>query len=634
MTLPASYRPRDVPLDPGVYRFLDAQGRVLYVGKAKSLRARLASYFQDPSRLHPRTRSMVTTASSVQWTVVANEVEALSLEYTWIKEFAPRFNVVFRDDKSYPYLAVSMGEEYPRVQVMRGELRKDTRYFGPYTHAWAIRETMDLLLRVFPVRSCSLGVFRRARASGRPCLLGYIDKCSAPCVGRITPQAHRALAEDLCAFMNGDAARFITRLEQQMLAAADAQDYERAGRLRDDVAALRRVMGRNAVVLPADTDADVYGLATDELQASVQVFHVRQGRIRGQRGWVTDRGDDASEAELIERLLVQVYGEQAGEDGSAGHAVPREVLVPELPDDVEALTAWLRGARGSAVTIRVPRRGDKRALMDTVHENARQALAAEKLRRGADLATRSRALEELQRYLGLAEPPLRIECYDISHTGGTHQVGSMVVYEDGLAKKRDYRSFNVRGPEGDGARDDTEALAEVLTRRFEKVRRGPAPASGEAGDLPIDRESFSYEPGLLVIDGGEPQVNVAARTLAGLGVQVPVVSLAKRLEEVWMPGEAFPVVLPRGSEALHLLQRVRDEAHRFAITRHRNRRSKAMTSSVLDTLPGIGPARAKALLEHFGSVRNLRQAQEADIARVPGIGPALAHQIAARLAES
>lgn len=630
MTLPASYRPRDVPTDPGVYRFRDAQGRVLYVGKAKNLRARLSSYFQDPSRLHPRTRTLVTTASSVQWTVVANEVEALSLEYTWIKEFSPRFNVVFRDDKSYPYLAVSMGEEYPRVQVMRGELRKGTRYFGPYTHAWAIRETMDLLLRVFPVRSCSMGVFRRARSSGRPCLLGYIDKCSAPCVGRITPAAHRALAEDLCAFMNGDAARFISRLEQQMLAAADAQDYERAGRLRDDVAALRRVMGRNAVVLPDGTEADVYALATDELQASVQVFHVRQGRIRGQRGWVTDRGDDATEGELIERLLVQVYGGRTQGDG--GDAIPREILVPHLPDDVEAVTAWLRAARGGRVSIRVPRRGDKRALMDTVHENARQALAAEKLRRGADLATRSRALEELQRHLGLPDPPLRIECYDISHTGGTLQVGSMVVFEDGLAKKRDYRTFNVRGPHGDGARDDTEALAEVLTRRFERASRGPAPASGPADDV-VERESFSYDPGLLVIDGGLPQVNVAARTLADLGVDVPVVSLAKRLEDVWVPGEDFPVVLPRGSEALHLLQRVRDEAHRFAITRHRQRRTKAMTASVLDSLPGIGPARAKALLQHFGSVRNLRQADEEAIARVPGIGPALAHQIARRLAE-
>lgn len=628
MTFPASYRPRDVPTDPGVYRFRDSEGRVLYVGKAKNLRARLSSYFQDPARLHPRTRSLVTTASSVQWTVVTTEVEALTLEYTWIKEYSPRFNVMFRDDKSYPYLAVSLGEEYPRVQVMRGERRAGTRYFGPYTHAWAIRETMDLLLRVFPVRSCSAGVFRRARSSGRPCLLGYLDKCSAPCVGHITPQAHRALAEDLCAFMNGDAARFITELEQRMLAAADAQDYERAGRLRDDVAALRRVMERNAVVLPDDTDADVYALATDELQASVQVFHVRQGRIRGQRGWVTDRTDD-TEDELLERLLMQVYG--AG--GIAADAIPREILVPVLPADTEALSAVLREARGGAVTLRVPRRGDKKALLETVQENARQALAAEKLRRGADLATRSRALEELQRYLDLAASPLRIECYDISHTGGTHQVGSMVVFEDGLPKKRDYRSFNIRGPEGAGARDDTAALAELLTRRFERSRRSASPAAmspATAGE----RESFSYEPGLLVIDGGQPQVNVAAQTLAELGIEVPVVSLAKRLEEVWLPTAEFPVILPRGSEALHLLQRVRDEAHRFAITRHRKRRAKAMTASILDTLPGVGPTRAAALLDHFGSVRNLKQAEEAEIARVPGIGPALAHRIATELAGS
>ena len=630
MADPASYRPKDIPTDPGVYRFRDEQGRVLYVGKAKNLRARLSSYFQDPSRLHPRTRSLVTSAASVQWTVVANEVEALSLEYTWIKQYDPRFNVVFRDDKSYPYLSVTLGEEYPRVQVTRGELRTGTRYFGPYTHVWAIRETMDLLLRVFPVRSCSMGVFRRARSSGRPCLLGYIDKCSAPCVGRIGPEEHRALAEDLCSFMSGDTGRFSARLEREMRGAAAAQDYERAARLRDALAALSRVTERNAVVLPLDTDADVYALAADDLQASVQVFHVRQGRIRGQRGWVTDRIDDASDGELIERLLVQVYGAHTEAGGEAPRAIPREVLVPHLPDDVEALASWLRGARGGAVSVRVPRRGDKRALMDTVHENARQALAAEKLRRGADLATRSRALEELQRFLVLADPPLRIECYDISHTGGTLQVGSMVVFEDGVPKKRDYRVFNVRGADGTGARDDTEALAEVLTRRFERGRRElTAPRSGEVAEPEpvLERESFAYDPGLLVIDGGLPQVNAAHRTLGELGVDVPVVALAKRLEEVWVPGAEFPVILPRGSEALYLLQRLRDEAHRFAITRHRKRRSAAMTASVLDTVPGIGPGRAKALLKHFGSLKQLRGADVEEVGRVPGIGPALAHVV-------
>lgn len=637
MADPASYRPRDVPTDPGVYRFHDEQGRVLYVGKAKNLRARLSSYFQDPARLHPRTRTLVASAAGVRWTVVANEVEALSLEYTWIKEYRPRFNLMFRDDKSYPYLSVTLGEEYPRVQVMRGELRKGTRYFGPYTHAWAIRETMDLLLRVFPVRSCSMGVFRRARSSGRPCLLGYIDKCSAPCVGRISAEDHRAIAEDLCAFMSGEAGRFVARLERDMRTAAAAQDYERAARLRDDLAALRRVTERNAVVLPADTDADVYGLAVDDLQASVQVFHVRQGRIRGQRGWVTDRTDDADEAALVERLLVQVYGAATDTAGTQPYAIPREILVPALPDDAETLVRWLRQARGGAVAVRVPLRGDKRALMDTAGENARQALAQAKLRRGADLATRSRALEELQRFLDLPEPPLRIECYDISHTAGTLQVGSMVVFEDGLPKKRDYRQFNVRGEAGEGARDDTEALSEVLVRRFDRARRArrdvavtAGAEAGDPGDIPV-LESFAYEPGLLVIDGGLPQVNAAERTLGELGVDVPVVGLAKRLEEVWLPGEEFPVVLPRGSEALHLLQRVRDEAHRFAITRHRKRRSAAMTASALDGVPGIGPGRAKALLRHFGSLSRLRAATAAEVAEVPGIGPALADVVVRHL---
>ncbi len=646
MADPASYRPSDIPQGPGVYRFHDEKGRVLYVGKAKNLRARLSSYFQDPSRLHPRTRSMVTSASGVQWTVVASEVEALSLEYTWIKEFRPRYNLMFRDDKSYPYLSVSMAEEYPRVQVVRGELRKGNRYFGPYTHAWAIRETMDLLLRVFPVRSCSLGVFRRARTSGRPCLLGYIDKCSAPCVGRVSAAEHRAIAEDFCDFMSGETGRFLTQLERGMRAAAAAQDYERAARLRDDVAALKRVTERNAVVLTGDTDADVYGLAVDDLQASVQVFHVRQGRIRGQRGWVTDRGDDAGEGELIERLLIQVYGELAESGGVQPYAVPREVLVPALPEDAGALADWLRRAGGRAVSVRVPKRGDKRALMETVQENARQALVSAKLRRGADLATRSRAIEELQRYLSLPDSPLRIECYDISHTGGTLQVGSMVVFEDGLPKKRDYRHFNVRGSGGDGARDDTEAIGEVLTRRFERARRArvaqrtttdgappdqPFTLASVDGETAAPGESFAYEPGLLVIDGGLPQVNAARRALTELGVDVPVVGLAKRLEEVWVPGEEFPVVLPRGSEALHLLQRVRDEAHRVAITRHRSRRSAAMTASALDAVPGIGPSRAKALLTHFGSLTRLRAATPDEIATIPGIGPALAEAIALHL---
>ncbi|MDO5496012.1 MAG: excinuclease ABC subunit UvrC, partial [bacterium] len=653
MADPASYRPRNVPTSPGVYRFRDPAGRVLYVGKARNLRARLANYFQPVSRLHPRTASMVTTASSVQWTTVETEAEALTLEYTWIKEFAPRFNVVFRDDKSYPYLAVTMAEEVPRVFVTRGTHTRGNRYFGPYPNVGALRETLDLLLRVFPVRSCSTGVYRRAANSGRPCLLGYIDKCAAPCVGRVSAAEHRELAQRLCDFMAGNSAPVIRRLTAEMREAAASQDYETAARRRDDLNALERVLQRNVVVLPPGTDADIFALVTDELQASVQVFYVRDGRVRGQRGWITDRADDAPPAELVERLLSQAYGPAAeGTDTELG--VPREILVPVLPADAPTMREWLRTIRGSHVDLRVPQRGDKRALMETVEANAKEALASEKLRRGSDLASRSRAIEELQRDLGLPEPPLRIECYDISHTQGTYQVGSMVVFEDAIPRKRDYRTFNVRGEDGAGARDDTAALAEVLRRRFSRridddgassapeeppgagenagVSGGgsPTPSESESGEVSASSpevRAFAYEPGLLVIDGGAPQVEAAAAVLAELGENVPVVSLAKRLEEVWFPGDPFPVVLPRGSEGLYLLQRVRDEAHRFAVSRHRARRTKGMTTSALDGIPGVGPARAKALLKRFGSVKRIRAAHLEEVAEVRGIGPALAGAI-------
>nr|NLD41170.1 excinuclease ABC subunit UvrC [Actinomycetales bacterium] len=640
MADPASYRPRNVPTSPGVYRFRDDDGRVLYVGKARNLRSRVSNYFQPLERLHPRTASMVTSASSVQWTTVETEAEALTLEYTWIKEFSPRFNVVFRDDKSYPYLAVTMAEEVPRAFVTRGAHTRGNRYFGPYPNVGALRETLDLLLRVFPVRSCSMGVYRRAQNAGRPCLLGYIEKCSAPCVGRVSPEEHRRIARQLCDFMAGNSDPVLRRLTAEMREAAAAQDYETAARRRDDLAAVERVLQRNVVVLPTGTDADVFALATDELQASVQVFFVRDGRVRGQRGWVSERADDAPAAELVERLLSQAYGAAAeGSDTEMG--VPREVLVPHLPADVETMREWLRAIRGSHVDLRVPQRGDKRALMETVGQNAREALAAEKMRRGSDLASRSRAIEELQRDLGIPEPPLRIECYDISHTQGTYQVGSLVVFEDAIPRKRDYRTFNIRGEDGTGARDDTAALAEVLRRRF--ARRpddraeepgGSAHVSGEVTPDAPEARAFAYEPGLLVIDGGAPQVEAAAAVLAELGETVPVVALAKRLEEVWFPGEPFPVILPRGSEGLYLLQRVRDEAHRFAISRHRARRAKGMTNSVLDEVPGIGPARAKALLRHFGSVKRLREAPIEEVAAVPGIGATLAATILAALGAS
>ncbi|WP_225754354.1 excinuclease ABC subunit UvrC [Actinotalea sp. Marseille-Q4924] len=663
MADPATYRPRpgQVPDSPGVYRFKDEHGRVVYVGKAKSLRSRLASYFQDLSALHPRTQQMVTTAASVEWTVVGTEVEALALEYSWIKEFDPRFNVKYRDDKSYPYLAVTLGEEYPRVQVMRGRKRPGTRYFGPYAHAWAIRETVDLLLRVFPVRTCSAGVFRRARQTGRPCLLGYIDKCSAPCVGRVSEAEHRTLAEDFCDFMAGETARFTRRLTAQMRAAAAEMDYERAARLRDDIGALERATEKNAVVLADGTDADVFALVGDELEAAVQVFHVRDGRIRGQRGWVVEKVEDITDAELVEHLLQQVYGDEGGwsapERDSGGarrpeqvrvaeSAVPREVLVPVLPPDVEQVTAWLSGVRGSRVRVRVPQRGDKRDLAETVRRNAEQSLVLHRTRRAGDLTTRSQALQELQEALDLPTAPLRIECYDISTTQGTHQVGSMVVFEDGLARKGEYRSFVVRGADGEGARDDTAAMYEVITRRFRRYLQ----EQEESGDLPLGESDddvlphpspgrevsaearrpgrFAYPPQLVVVDGGPPQVAAAARALADLGIDdVALCGLAKRLEEVWLPGADYPVILQRSSEGLYLLQRVRDEAHRFAIRHHRSRRSKSMTVSALDGVPGLGPSRSAALLKHFGSVKRLRAATVEEIATVKGMGARTAQAV-------
>jgi len=620
------------------------------VGKAKNLRSRLNSYFANPAGLLPKTHAMVHAASSVEWTVVASELESLQLEYTWIKEFKPRFNVVFRDDKSYPYLAVTMGEKLPRVQVMRGERRKGTRYFGPYT-AGAIRETMDTLLRVFPVRSCSAGVLKRAQASGRPCLLGYIDKCSAPCVGRVTPEEHRRLAEDFCAFMGGEAGRFIRRLEKEMAGAVAELDYERAARVRDDIAALRKVFERNAVVLSEDTEADVFALHEDDLEASVQVFHVRGGRIRGQRGWVVEKVEDVTTPELIEHLLQQVYGE----DGEYQERIPREVLVPETPANHAELIEWLGGLRGAKVDIRVPQRGDKAALMSTVRENAEQALKLHKVRRAGDITVRSQALQELQEALELPVPLLRIECFDISHVQGTNVVASMVVVEDGLPKKADYRKFSITG---EAARDDTAAMHDVLTRRFRHYLQDKAsqpPKSGEipqagipagedrpGGQPPADdagapaaKAKFAYPPNLVVVDGGQPQVNAAARALADLGIDdVHVVGLAKRLEEVWLPDSDFPVILPRTSQGLYLLQRIRDEAHRFAISFHRQKRGKAMTVSALDGVPGLGEAKRKALLAHFGSLKKIKAASVVELTAARGIGPALAEAINRHLGEA
>ena len=644
MADPATYRPKtgEIPTAPGVYRFRDEHGRVIYVGKAKNLRSRLNSYFANPRGLLPKTRTMVHTAAGVEWTVVGTELEALQLEYTWIKEFNPRFNIMFRDDKSYPYLAVTMGEKYPRAQVMRGDRRKDTRYFGPFYPAKAIRETLDTLLRVFPVRTCSSGVFKRAERTGRPCLLGYIDKCSAPCVGRISPEDHRQLAAELCDFMAGEGKRFISTLEKEMQAAVAELDYESAARLRDDISALRKVFERNNVVLSEDTDADIFALEEDELEASAQVFHVRGGRIRGQRGWVVEKVEDNDTADMVEHLIQQVYGEANSTD-----RIPRQVLVPVLPPNADELAEWLHGLRGARVDIRVPMRGDKKALMETVARNAADALRLHKSRRAGDITTRSAALQELQEALELPSPPLRIECYDISHVQGTNVVASMVVAEDGLPKKSDYRKFSITG---DAARDDTSSMYDVISRRFRNYLAentdpaadpdAPAELPDERGDVDVDvqpltdtltpapKAKFAYPPNLVVVDGGQPQVAAASRALADLGItDVQVVGLAKRLEEVWVPDSDFPVILPRASEALFLLQRVRDEAHRFAITFHRQKRGKSMTASLLDEVPGLGPAKRAALLKHFGSVKKLRAASEADLMLVPGIGPAMAASV-------
>jgi len=613
--------PQEIPAQPGVYRFRDHRGQVIYVGKARSLRQRLSSYFQDASGLHPRTAAMVQAAEEVDWVIVRNEVEALSLEYAWIKEYDPRFNVKYRDDKSYPYLAITMGDEFPRVMVVREAKRKGTRYFGPYAHVWAIRETVDEVLKAFPMRSCRDGVFRRANQVGRPCLLGYIGKCAAPCVGRISAQDHRALALDFCSFMAGQQERFISDLESQMHVASGEQRYEEAARLRDRIGALRRAMERNTVVFSDATDADVIGIVDQPLEAAVQVFYVRAGRIRGERGFVLEKAEDLSDQEYVDRVLQGVYAEDPAE------GIPREVLVSGMPESVQAWQEWLGTARGSKVELRVPQRGDKRALMDTAVANAERVLATHRLRRSTDLTARSRALAELQDALGLADAPLRIECIDISTLQGQDTVASLVVFEDGLPKKRDYRSYVIRTP----AADDLAAVAEVVQRRFSHVAQARAEGSADHDD-PGTRTAFAYPPGLLVIDGGLGQVRAAVDALMACGVaDVPVVGLAKRLEEAWLPDAQDPVILPRTSEALYLLQRIRDEAHRTAIGLHRRRRGKRQTSSALDSIRGLGPVRAASLLGHFGSMRAVREADVSTLASAPGIGPGLAATIHAAL---
>ena len=724
MADPRQYRPEQgaIPTQPGVYRFLDGEGRVLYVGKAKNLRARLSSYFQDPAGLSDRIRAMVYTAEAVKWVVVGSEVEALTLEYLWIKEFTPPFNVVFRDNKSYPYLAVSLGEEYPRVWVTRQEHRKGTRYLGPYTKVWAIRETLDQLLSVFPMRSCTKSQFNQARRLGRPCLFGHIGKCSAPCIEKVTPEEHRETAMSLIRFMEGGGSKAIATRRKRMLEAANAEEYETAARLRDEISALEAVNERNVIVLNENLDVDIFGIAFDEIEASVQVFYVRGGRVRGQQAWISDEIGGLELSEIVSNLVLQVYGDVKFDDVVAvpeasrsvddrAHtplgAIPSEIWVPGLPEDALELQKWLAERRGGTVRLKTPRRGDKAKLAHTVRLNAEQALARHKLARAGDITVRSQALEELRDALELDRAPLRIECYDVSHTQGTHQVASMVVFEDGLAKKADYRHFIVRGPDGEGAADDTAAMDEVLRRRLARLLAGAAGddvgaaededrgdranAAGEAempretenarkaervpeAEKDIEREQiskasdaaagagdaedatpgedeaggdvprvagqpsaprrFAYKPDLIVVDGGLPQVNAAQRVVEETGADVRIVGLAKRLEEVWIPGEDFPVVLPRRSPSLRLLQQLRDESHRFAITFHRKKRAKAMTRSALDAVPGLGAAKQKALLGSLGSLAKIKAASQEELLKVPGIGPALARAIVEHFADA
>lgn len=623
MTGTVSYRPKpgEIPTEPGVYRFRDAAGRILYVGKAKNLRARLSNYFAPLTSLHERTRHMVTTARSVEWTVVGSEFEALQLEFSWIKEFTPPFNVQFRDDKTYPYLAITLGEDVPRVMVTRSRTIPGARYFGPYTHAWALRETLDLMLKVFPMRSCSDTIYRRAEQRGRPCLLGDIGKCAAPCVGRISKEDHKSMAIDFASFMAGNDSRFLDEIENRMKAAAQRQDYESAARYRDQLTAMQTVLAKNSIVLPDTVDGDIIGIAHDELAAAVQLFTVRGGRIRGVHAWVVDKELDLELPELVETVLQNAY--------EAELVPPRLVVVPQLPLDTEELQRWLTAKRaekslaGRAV-LRVAKRGDLASLAQTAQQNATSALASYKTRRSSDFTARSQALSDIQDALKLEVPPLRMECFDVSHLGGTNIVASMVVFEDGLPRKDLYRRFAVAE-----ASDDTDAIHQVLSRRLAHIDRDDEPITDESAGAAQSspKRRFAYRPQLLIVDGGQPQVNAAARALREQGVgDIAVCGVAKRLEEIWLPDSDYPVILARNSDALFLIQRIRDEAHRFAISYQRQKRKRDIGSQ-LDAVAGLGPVRVRELLRHFGSVTRLREATVDQITEVKGIGPVMAAQI-------
>jgi len=610
-----AYRPKagEIPTMPGVYRFSDDSGRVLYVGKAMNLRARLSNYFAPLHTLHERTRRMVTTATGVTWTTVGSDVEALQLEYTWIKEYDPPFNVKFRDDKSYPYLAVTLGDEAPRVMVTRNTRIPGAKYFGPYPKIWAVHDTVDLMIKVFPIRTCSDSAYKRAMASGKPCFPGQIGRCGGPCSGKVTIEEHRAIVDDFVSFMVGNDRRFTTRITADMKAAAARQDYESAAVYRDQLQALDQVLAKSAVVLRDAVDADLFGIDHDELAASVQQFIVRGGRIRGVRSWTVDKELDMSTAELVDSVVQRVYA------AASGTEVPREVLVPELPDDAESLEDWLAERRGSKVALRVAQRGEKATLMETAVVNAKQALMLYKTRRSSDFVARTQALEDIRDALGMPEAPLRIECFDVSHLSGTNIVASMVVFEDGLSRKDEYRRFGVAE-----STDDTDSIYQVVSRRLAHLTSSEPVETVDETTGERKRRKFTYPPQLLIVDGGQPQVAAAARALEESGLTgITLCGLAKRLEEIWLPEDPYPVILPRGSEALFLLQRVRDEAHRFAISFQRQKRKRDI-STVLGEIPGLGPAKVRELLKHFGSVARLKTATPAEITEVKGIGDKLA----------
>jgi excinuclease ABC subunit C len=606
--------PSTIPDTPGSYQFKDARGRVIYVGKAKSLRSRVMSYFG--AGLMERTRQMVATADTVEWIGVRNEVEALFLEFNLIQKHRPRFNIRYNDDKSYPYLAVTLDEEWPRAMVLRGAKRKGVRYFGPYAHAYAIRETLDLLLRTFPIRTCTKGKFDRYQRLGRPCLYAHIEKCAAPCVAAVTHEEYDGLVHELIQFLDGDTAPILDRLDKHMHEASDELEFERAARLRDQIISVTKAIERQQMVDAKEEDYDAIGMVDDELEASVQVFLVRKGRVVGRKALVVDKVEDLTKPELIGRLLEQLYG------GADPTDIPREVLVPELPDDVPLYEQFLTAARRAKVSLRVPRRGAKRELLQTVTQNADEAFHRHKLRRASDHNARARTLLALQEALHLPEAPLRIECFDISNLQGTEIVASMVVMEDGLPKRSDYRRFKMRHQEG---QDDFAAMEEALTRRFRRylAERDEGARAGKR---------FAYPPNLLLVDGGKGQLGVAMRVLEDLGLEdICVASLAKRFEEVYLPGDPEPVRIPRDSEALYLLQQVRDEAHRFAITYHRQLRDKKMTRSILDDVPGLGPVRRARLLKEHGSVKRLRELTEDELVAVPWLPDPVGHAVYAQL---